>query len=76
MKELIESVVKGLVDNPEEVVVHSVQKEQATLLKLRVHPSDMGRLIGKQGRTIQSIRKVLEAAGMKMKRCFTLEILE
>ena len=76
MKELIESVVKGLVDNPEEVIVRSVQKEQATLLKLRVHPSDKGKLIGKQGRTIRSIRMVLEAAGIKMKRRFTLEILE
>ena len=76
MKELIEDIAKALVDIPEEVVVREVEGEQATLLELRVAPADLGKVIGKQGRTARSIRTLLGAAGMKLNRRFTLEILE
>jgi predicted RNA-binding protein YlqC (UPF0109 family) len=76
MKELIEAIAKALVDNPDQVVVQAVEGEQVTVLELRVHLSDLGKVIGKQGRTARSIRTILNAAGMKLKKRFTLEILE
>jgi len=76
MKQLIEDIAKALVDIPEEVAVRSVEGEQVTVLELKVAPSDLGKVIGKQGRTARSIRTILGAAGMKLNRRFTLEILE
>jgi uncharacterized protein len=76
MKELIEQIAKALVDNPDDVVVYAVEGEQTTVLELRVAQSDLGKVIGKQGRTARSIRTILGAAGMKLKKRFTLEILE
>ena len=76
MKDLVEDIAKALVDIPEEGAVREVQGEQATLLELRVAPSDLGKVIGKQGRTARSIRTLLGAAGMKLNRRFTLDILE
>jgi uncharacterized protein len=76
MKELIEAIAKALVDNPDQVTVRGIEGEQVTVLELRVHPSDLGKVIGKQGRTARSIRTILNAAGMKLKKRFTLEILE
>ncbi|HEV2690980.1 MAG TPA: KH domain-containing protein [Bryobacteraceae bacterium] len=76
MKQLIEDIAKALVDLPDEVSVSEVQGEQVTVLELRVAPSDLGKVIGKQGRTARSIRTLLGAAGMKLNRRFTLEILE
>ena len=76
MKELIEEIAKALVDIPAEVAVREVQGEQVTVLELKVAPTDLGKVIGKQGRLAQSIRTILGAAGMKQKRRFTLEILE
>ena len=76
MKQLIEDIAKALVDIPEEVFVREVQGEQVTVLELKVAPSDLGKVIGKQGRTARSIRTILGAAGMKLSRRFTLEILE
>ena len=76
MKELIEMIAKALVDKPDEVSVRAVDGEQSTVLELRVAPDDLGKVIGKQGRTARSIRTLLGAAGMKLKRRFTLEILE
>ncbi len=76
MKELIEAIAKALVDNPDQVSVRAVEGEQVTVLELRVHPSDLGKVIGKQGRTARSIRTILNAAGMKLKKRVTLEILE
>ena len=76
MKELVEQIAKALVDHPDQVVVHAVEGEQVTVLELRVHPSDLGKVIGKQGRTARSIRTILGAAGMKLHKRFTLEILE
>ncbi len=76
MRELVEDIAKALVDLPEQVVVREVEGEQTTVLELRVAPSDLGKVIGKQGRTARSIRTLLGAAGMKLNRRFTLEILE
>jgi uncharacterized protein len=76
MKQLIEDIAKALVDIPEEVSVREVKGEQVTVLELKVAPSDLGKVIGKQGRTARSIRTILGAAGMKLNRRFTLEILE
>jgi predicted RNA-binding protein YlqC (UPF0109 family) len=76
VKDLVTEIAKALVDIPEEVVVREVQGEQVTVLELRVAPSDLGKVIGKQGRTARSIRTLLGAAGMKLNRRFTLEILE
>ena len=76
MRELVESIAKALVDHPDDVQVKSVEGEQVTVLELRVAPSDLGKVIGKQGRTARSIRTLLGAAGMKLNRRFTLEILE
>jgi uncharacterized protein len=76
MKQLIEDIAKALVDIPEEVSINEIEGEQTTVLELRVAPSDLGKVIGKQGRTARSIRTILGAAGMKLNRRFTLEILE
>jgi uncharacterized protein len=73
---LVEEIAKALVDLPDQVVVAEVQGEQTTVLELRVAPSDLGKVIGKQGRTARSIRTLLSAVGMKLNRRFTLEILE
>jgi hypothetical protein len=76
VKELVTEIAKALVDIPDEVMVREVEGEQTTVLELRVAPSDLGKVIGKQGRTARSIRTLLGAAGMKLNRRFTLEILE
>jgi predicted RNA-binding protein YlqC (UPF0109 family) len=76
MKQLIEDIAKALVDLPDEVAVHALEGEQTTVLELKVAPSDLGKVIGKQGRTARSIRTILGAASMKLNRRFTLEIIE
>ncbi len=76
MRQLIEDIAKALVDIPQDVSVKEVEGEQVTVLELKVAPSDLGKVIGKQGRTARSIRTILGAAGMKLNRRFTLEILE
>jgi len=76
MKELVEAIAKALVDHPDQVVVKAVEGEQTTVLELRVAPDDLGKVIGRQGRTAKSIRTILGAAGMKLRKRFTLEILE
>jgi len=76
MKELVEEIAKALVDHPEQVHVKSVDGEQVTVLELRVAPDDLGKVIGRQGRTVKSIRTLLGAAGMKLKKRYTLEVLE
>lgn len=76
IKELVEDIAKALVDEPEQVAVREVTGEQTTVLELKVGPDDLGKVIGKQGRTARSIRTLLGAAGMKLNRRFTLEILE
>lgn len=76
MKDLVEAIAKALVDHPEQVQVRAVEGEQVTVLELRVHPEDLGKVIGRQGRTAKSIRTILGAAGMKIRKRLTLEILE
>jgi len=76
MRALVEQIAKALVDEPEQVAVRAIDGEQVTVLELRVSPSDLGKVIGKQGRTARSIRTILGAAGMKLRKRYTLEILE
>ena len=76
MKDLVEQIAKALVDHPEQVQVRAVDGEQVVVFELRVHPEDLGKVIGRQGRTAKSIRTILGAAGMKLKKRITLEILE
>jgi uncharacterized protein len=76
MKDLVEAIAKALVDHPELVQVRAVEGEQVTVLELRVHPEDLGKVIGRQGRTAKSMRTILGAAGMKIRKRLTLEILE
>jgi uncharacterized protein len=76
LKEVVETIAKSLVDHPDEVVVSEVEGEGATVLELRVASEDLGKVIGKQGRTARAIRTLLRAAGMKLKKRFVLEILE
>ena len=76
MKELVEMIAKALVDSPDEVAVNEVLGEQTTVLELRVAQSDLGKVIGKQGRTAHAIRTLLGAAGMKLRKRVVLEILE
>jgi predicted RNA-binding protein YlqC (UPF0109 family) len=76
MKQLVEDVAKALVDNGDEVAVKVIPGEHATTLELKVAQGDLGKVIGKQGRTARSIRTILGAAGAKIDRRFTLEIVE
>lgn len=76
MRELVEAIAKALVDRPDQVQVRAVEGEQVTVLELRVDPTDLGKVIGRQGRTAKAIRTILGATGMKLKKRLTLEILE
>ena len=76
VKSLVEEIAKALVDAPDEVSVREIEGEQVTVLELKVAPADVGKVIGKQGRTARSIRTLLGAAGMKLDRRINLEILE
>ncbi len=76
VKQLVEDIAKALVDQPDEVAVRELAGEQTTVLELRVAADDVGKIIGKQGRTARSIRTLLGAVSMKMDRRFTLEILD
>lgn len=76
MKELVEAIAKALVDHPEDVQVKAVEGQQATVLELHVHPEDLGKVIGRQGRTAKAMRTILGASGMKVKKRMTLEIVE
>ena len=76
MKTLIETMAKSLVDKPEDVRVTEIEGEKTTVYELRVAPSDLGKVIGKPGKTARAMRTILGAAGTKVgKRC-VLEILE
>ena len=68
MRELLEAIAKALVDNPDQVQVRAIEGEEVTVLELRVHPSDVGQVIGRQGRIATSIRIILIAAGVKIGR--------
>ena len=76
MKEFIEYVVKALVDHPEEVVVTQIDGEKTVIFELRCNPGDIGKVIGKNGRTIKSIRTLLGSAAARANLRATLEIIE
>jgi len=76
LAKLIESIAKALVDKPAEVSVNEVVGENTTVLELKVAKDDLGKIIGKQGRTARSIRTVLNGASTKLKKRTVLEIIE
>jgi hypothetical protein len=76
LNELVAFIAKSLVDSPEKVEVREVAGEQTAVLELKVAPEDLGKIIGKQGKTAKAIRTILGAAAAKMKRRAVLEILE
>ena len=76
MKELIKHIAKALVDNPDEVAVSEIVGEQTSVLELRVAKEDLGKVIGKQGRTARAMRTILSAASTKIKKRAVLEIIE
>ncbi len=76
MKDLVDYLAKSLVDNPDAVEVKETQGEAASVLELRVAKEDLGRIIGKQGRTAKSIRTILNAAASRVNRKVVLEIVE
>lgn len=76
MQELVAEIARALVDAPSAVIVEAVMRDENTVLRLRVAPEDVGKVIGKQGRTARSMRTILGAVSMKMHRRYTLDILE
>jgi hypothetical protein len=74
--ELVREIARALVDEPKAVDVESVDRSESTVLKLRVAPGDVGKVIGKQGRTARSVRTILGAVSMKLHHRYTLDILE
>ena len=76
MKELVETIVKSIVDSPNDVDVKEVVGDKTTVIELRVAQPDVGKVIGKQGRTAKSIRTLLSATAMKQNKRAVLEILE
>ncbi|MBP1744008.1 MAG: hypothetical protein H6Q58_986 [Firmicutes bacterium] len=75
MKELVETIAKSLVDNPDKVQVNEVNGEQSIIVELRVAPEDMGKVIGKQGRIAKAIRTVVKAAAVKENKRVVVEII-
>ena len=77
MKEAVELIVKALVQSPEEVDVRRTERDRSTtLIEVRVAQGDMGKVIGRQGRTVRALRSLLHAAGSKHDRRFVLDIVE
>jgi uncharacterized protein len=76
LEELLEAIAKTVVDHPEEVRVHAVQGQFVAILELRVHPEDVGRVIGRHGRTATAMRTIVGAAGWKLHKRVTVEILD
>jgi predicted RNA-binding protein YlqC (UPF0109 family) len=76
MKELLELIARSLVDQPNEVVVREIEGEQTTVLELTVAAEDLGKVIGKQGRTARAIRTIVASAGMKLRKRIVFEIIE
>ncbi len=76
MKELINYIAQALVDNPDEVEVSEVEGNQTSVLELKVAKEDLGKVIGKQGRTARAMRTILSAASAKVKKRTVLEIIE
>ena len=75
MKELVEAIAKALVDNPDEVVVTETVKDKATIIELKVAKSDIGKVIGRQGRIAKSIRSVVKAAATKEDKKVIVDIM-
>ena len=76
MRDTIELIVKALVDDREAVDVRAIEREGATRIKVRVAPPDMGKVIGRQGRTVRALRSLVYAAGLKQHRRFVLDVVE
>ncbi len=76
MKDLIATIAKALVDKPEEVITTEIKGQQISVIELKVAKEDLGKIIGKQGRTAQALRGILIAASTKLRKRCTLEILE
>jgi predicted RNA-binding protein YlqC (UPF0109 family) len=76
MKELIKYIAQALTDYPEQVEVREVEGERTSVIELRVAPSDLGKVIGKQGKTARAMRTILSAASAKLKKRSVLEIIE
>jgi uncharacterized protein len=76
MKDLIEFIAKALVDKPEEVVVTEIEGEQTSVIELKVAKEDLGKVIGKQGRTARAMRTILSASSTKIRKRSVLEIIE
>ncbi len=76
MKELIEYIAKALVDNPDQVKVSEIEGEKTSVIELNVSKDDLGKVIGKQGRTARAMRTILSAASTKVKKRAVLEIIE
>ena len=76
MKELVEHIAKALVDFPDQVEVNEVEGQQTSVIELKVAKEDLGKIIGKQGRTARAMRVILSAASTKLKKRSALEILE
>jgi uncharacterized protein len=76
MKELIEFIAKALVDKPEDVIVTEIEGEQTSVIELKVAKEDLGKVIGKQGRTARAMRTILSASSTKLRKRSVLEIIE
>jgi len=76
LKDLVEQIAKVLVDKPEAVQINEIEGEQTSVIELRVAKEDLGKIIGKEGRTAKAIRTILGAAGSKIKKRVVLEIIE
>jgi predicted RNA-binding protein YlqC (UPF0109 family) len=76
LQALITQITKALVDDPEQVIVSEVDEGGETVLELEVAPADMGKVIGRQGRTVRAMRNLVSAAGMKAHKRYALEVLE
>jgi predicted RNA-binding protein YlqC (UPF0109 family) len=76
LRQLVEYVAKALVDNPDEVEVKEIEGEKTTVIELKVAPEDVGRIIGKSGRTAKALRTILSAAATRQRKKAVLEILE
>lgn len=76
MKDLIEYIAKALVDSPDEVVISEIQGENTSVIELKVAKDDLGKIIGKHGRTARAMRTILNAASTKIRKRSVLEIIE
>ena len=76
MRETVEMIVKAIVDDAEAVEVTEVEQKGTTIIEVRVAEADMGKIIGRQGRTVRALRSLLHAAGLKQRRRYVLEVVE